>query len=243
MLRFIHWAGAFLFAVALPGAAFGGPVATDNASEGAYSGGEWVNGSNGGNGFTPWVFGVSTSRDRIGLASATSNGGRGGIDTEGLSFFLLDADDSKEYVDVFRTIPGGLRVGAIIHADLAVNFRAGFKGLRVLGADDQPVFRVEAGSLNGVDAYAVHDADGGTLDLGWEYHADTVLHVELEQTRPDGGLWRVTRGGRLSGMSEGTFTGTVKTLQFYTYQAGSDRENALFFNNLQVGGHSSEGAR
>lgn len=211
-------------------------IARDHAAKEAYTDSNLKGGENGGKGFEPWVFGEHLQLENAGIQSSRVNGGHPRIDEEGLSFFLYDPEETSEYLDLFRSLKKPLERGHTLSVDVDVNFRTGYKGLRILGTDDRPLFRLEIGEYEGNDDYTVHDVNGGSLSLGWEYASDTVLRVELTQTHRQGGVWRVLRTGAVEAEREGTYTGTVHTLQFYAFHIGKQPENKLFFNHLQVSG-------
>lgn len=220
-------------------------VDDDNASRAVYSYGisNFENGSTtgGGTGFGGWVFGgnIDAGTDFV-VGSSSDNGGSGSIDVAGDSFILTDGNADGNYTDVFRFLDGGdLGIGQTLSFDMDVNFRDGFKGVRVRDTDDStPLFRLEVSTDvdgAGTDGYEVLDAATGNAELfGNAYSNDTVFGLSFLQTSGSGGEWTVTRSGGLSGSANGTYSGQISSFQLYTDDAGSALENAVIFNNFAV---------
>jgi hypothetical protein len=220
--------------------ALGATLDTDDASRSAYADG-WDSLDDGSlnDGLGGWVFGGSaTTGTTAVIASSASNGGATTIDTAGASFGLLD--NGNEFVDVFRFLDDGdLLPGQNLSMDLDVNFRGGFKGIRVRGADDTTsIFRFEIGNDGGGDDYIVYDAATGNGSVGDAYSDDTIFNIELAQTSETGGTWTVTRSGGVTDLDTGTYTGSVSSFQLYSTNAGSidTAEQAIYYNNIAVTG-------
>jgi len=208
--------------------------AEDNAADKSYSP-KWKADSNGGSGFEPWIFGVAARPIHIKTGSAAENGGTSAIDSNGRSFVLCDADNSKAFIDVFRYLTQPLRPGETLSVDLDVNFRAGYKGVRMRNAgDDASSIRFEVGE----ESYRVFDVETGAGPFTGTYANDTIFRVEATQTTTKGGVWRVIRLGSMQEVRSGTFKGQIASLQFYTSEAGPQPEEALIFNNLEIHGAS-----
>ena len=213
---------------------FAAVLASDNAADSAYADG-WQNGDNGGAGFGAWVFGGNTiSGTTAKIASSTLNG-PGSIDVSGSSFQLLD---SGNYVDVFRFLTGGdLTVGQTFSLDMKVNFRGGFKGITVRGADDSTsLFKFETGNPGSGDDYIVYDATTGNGSIGNSYSNNTVFNIALTQTTVGGGSWAINRTGGITSLSSGTYTGAVSSIQLFSAFSSSTStpEQTIFYNNFAV---------
>jgi hypothetical protein len=213
----------------------------DNASRTVYDDGiqNFDNGSTtgAGTGFGGWVFGgnVVAGSDFI-VSSGSTNGGSGDIDVSGEAFLLTDADGGGEYTDVFRFLDGGdLGEGQTFSIDLDVNFRGGFKGIRVRDTDDSTaIFRFEVGNPGSGDDYIVYDAATNNGSIGNSYSNDSIFTISLEQTSLGGGTWSITRSGGISDFDTGTYSGQLSSFQLYTTGAGSSNEQALVANNLSI---------
>ncbi len=209
-------------------------LAYDNAADTVYNDG-WDDGDNGGSGFGGWVMGGNASSSRTGIGSAAGNGGAGAIDSSGVSFSLSDPGNSGLFIDVFRFLDVDLVVGETISLDLDVNFRGGFKGIRFRDADDaSSIFRFEIGNPGGGDDHIVYDAATGAGSTGNAYSSDTRFHIALSQTSMSGGTWSIIRSGGISDSDQGTYLGTVSSIQLYTFGSGADAEEAIYFNNFSV---------
>jgi hypothetical protein len=210
----------------------------DDGSRAIYSDGisNFENGSTtgAGTGFGGWVFGGNVAGSDFVIDSGVYNGGSAGIGTQ--AFVLRDSSGDGLYTDVFRFLDGGdLGVGQTFSVDLDVNFRAGFKGLRVRDTDDSTsIFRFEVGNPGSGDDYIVYDSLTGNGSIGNAYSNDSIFSISLTQTSLTGGDWEITRSGGISDFDTGTYSGQVSSFQFYTDGAGSTAEQALIFNNLAV---------
>ena len=212
---------------------FAALLASDNAADSAYAGG-WTNTSNGGTGFGGWTFGGNAiSGTTAKIASSTING-PGSIDVSGSSFQLLD---SGNYVDIFRYLVGDLTVGQTFSLDMKVNFRAGFKGINIRGADDTTsIFKFETGNPGTGDDYIVYNATTGSGSIGNAYSNNTVFNIALTQTSAGGGSWAINRTGGVLSSSSGTYTGAVSSFQLFTTLSSSisTPEQTIFYNNFAV---------
>lgn len=208
----------------------------DRADDPAYNDG-WQNADNGGGGgpgFGAWVFGGNAAGHAF-IGSSAGNGGATTIDSSGESFRLADADDSGAFIDVFRFLTLDLQVGQTFSLDLDVNFRGGFKGLRVRDADDSTsLFRFEVGNPGTGDDYIVYDAASGSGSIGNAYSDNTLFNIALTQTSAGGGIWSVTRSGGIADLDTGTYNGTVSSIQLFSLFAGSTPQQDLYINNLNV---------
>jgi len=215
----------------------------DNASDIVYDNGiqEFDNGSTtgGGTGFGGWVFGANTVGN-FDIASGGSNGGTGSIDVTGESFRLSDVGASGSFIDAIRNFDDGpLGVGQSLSFQMDVNFRDGFKGVNVRGADfSTTIFNFESSTnVDGgdTDGYKVNTAATGAGELfGNAYDADTVFTLIFTQTSLANGDWFITRSGGLSGSEFGTYAGQISGFQLFTSGAGSGDESHILFNNFSV---------
>lgn len=214
---------------------------TDNADRPAYNDG-WQNGDDGSlnDGFGNWVFGGNAiSGTTAVIASSTSNGGSSSIDSPTRSFGVLD--NGSDFVDVFRFLDGGdLAAGQTFSLDMDVNFRDGFKGIRVRDADDSTaIFGFEASTNvdgGGSDGYLVYSAATNNGSIGNDYSDNTQFNIQLMQTSAGGGTWSITRSGGISDFDSGTYNGTVSSFQLYSTDSASlsSPNNAVYFNNFAI---------
>ena len=224
-----------------------GPIATsqvtpddDNASRAVYDDGiqNFDNGSTtgAGTGFGGWVFNTSTTPGNFDIASGTSNGGLGRIDASGESFRLFDTGATGDFIEVFRFFDGGdLGVGQTFSFQMDVNFRDGFKGFRLRDTDDSTnIFQFEVGDQGSGDDYIVSNAATNNGSIGNSYDADTTFTLIFTQTSLTNGDWFITREGGVSDSDSGTYNGRVSSFQLYTFDAGSDPNNAILYNNFSV---------
>ncbi|VGO15021.1 hypothetical protein PDESU_03601 [Pontiella desulfatans] len=223
------------FSIVLAGSVMAGS-AHDDASDPAYADG-WQNYDNGGYGFGAWVMGywATNGVDRIGIGSATNNGGwyaTNNIDTSARSFRIMNADGTSGYIEVLRYLNTDLEAGQNFSFDFDVNWRNGWKGLRVRGEDDStPIFLIEVG---GDDGTFVDNVDGGRTNIGSAHSDDTQYHVVLEQTSAAGGTWTATRTGGITDSDTGTYAGKMSSIQLFSDGVSSDQWSDIYFNNFDV---------
>lgn len=214
-------------------------VDDDNASRPVYDDGiqNFDNGSTtgGGTGFGGWVF-SGTTPGNFDIASGTSNGGAGTIDVSSESFRLWDTDASGDFVDVFRSFDGGdLGVGQTFSFQMDVNFRDGFKGVRLRDTDDSTsIFRFEVGNPGSGDDYFVYDAATNNGSIGNTYSDDTTFTLVFTQTALTNGEWFITREGGVNDFDSGTYSGRISSFQLFTTQAGNNVNNAILYNNFSI---------
>lgn len=206
-------------------------IGSDNAS--SYNN-SWSDTDEKGYGFGGWAFGGNASGN-TGIGSSANNGGATTIDVNGDSFWLSDVNDTGNYIDVFRYLADDLKVGQTFSIDIDVNWRAGYKGIRIRGTDDaSSIFVFEVGNQGSGDDYVVKDADTGNGSIGNTYSDDTIFTIKLEQTSESGGNWTIIRSGGVSDTDSGTYSGQVSSFQLYTFQAGSASEQTIYYNNLKI---------
>lgn len=205
-------------------------VGTDDSSN--YD--SWVDESNGGTGFGNWIFGGNAT-GRAGLASSQDNGGSSSIDVEGNSFYLSDSDNSNSYIDIFRYMIHDLQPGQSFTIEMDVNWRGGYKGINIRGADDNTsVFKFEVGNQGSGDDYVVQNVTSGGGSIGNSYSDNTQFTITLSQTSASGGSWTITRTGGVADSDSGTYTGTVSSIQLYTFLSGSDSQQAIYYNSMSI---------
>lgn len=194
----------------------------------------WVDGSGGGKGFGNWIFGGNAT-GRSGLASSQGNGGSSSIDADGNSFYLSDSDNSNSYIDVFRYLIHDLQPGQSFSIKMDVNWRSGYKGINIRGADDNTsIFKFEVGNQGSGDDYVVQNVTSGGGSIGNAYSDDTQFTITLSQTSSSGGTWTITRSGGVTDSDSGTYTGSASSIQLYTFLSGSDSQQAIYYNSLNI---------
>jgi hypothetical protein len=173
-------------ALALASATWAANLASDDASDPAYSGGVWTNGSNGGFGFGPWQLITSGSDSGHYIGDSTNNGD--GTDDGNINGTASDSDINT---GTFRPVAWGMYAGVGLNSaqatrsftggaldygqTFAINFDNGFIefdgfiDLALLDAFSTPVLQVAF--LGGGAQYFFADAGGGGLtglDFGTE---------------------------------------------------------------------------
>jgi len=210
-------------------------LGTDNASASAYSAG-WTNGSDGfitGEGaFGQWFLnGTPPAGSGYVIQSVTTLGtSNTALNSSGVSFGMYAPG---AYLDAFRYLdPSGLGVGQSFSIQMAVNFRNGFKGFDLRGADagDPTIFNFNIGG----DDYVVGSAATGNGSIGNSYSSDTLFTLAFTQTSGTGGTWDITRSGGISSFSTGTYNGIARSIKLYVGGTDPGGENYLFVNNLET---------
>ena len=208
----------------------------DNADRSAYDDG-WDNfddGSTNPDGLGGWVFGGNVQPGDLTIGTSTANGGLSSIDSPNRSFGVLD--NNNGFVDVFRFLDGGdLSVGQTFSLDMDINFRGGFKGIRVRDSDDSTsIFVFEIGNQGSGDDHVVKDAATGNGSIGNSYSDNTQFHIELTQASSGGGTWSITRSGGINDFDTGTYSGAVSSFQLYSLGAGTDPLQTVYYNNFSI---------
>jgi hypothetical protein len=213
-------------------------LASDNATDPAYSGG-WTNGSNGGYGFTPWnvnnVYPSTVAGFFIG--SSTDNGYPPslGIDIDGKSFGLY-ASQQFIYPDTYDGVAlatrsftgGGLSVGQTFQFDMD-------NGL------------VTAAPLSGAVGYELGDGlvrfqffyEAPSTSYGWNTPITyNGLHMMFTLTGVDTYTFTVTPIGGIPRTFNGTLGGNrgeaITTFTLLNESAGPGPDYDLFFNSFEV---------
>jgi hypothetical protein len=218
-------------------------IGEDNASADGYAK-AWTaetNGKTAGDAFSPWRLhvlpeGAPASGAEFSLGDSKTVGDPGAdINSSGKSFALLGkrVDGKDIEAAAFREFNGGgLAVGQTFAIDLAVNYRNGFKGIDVRSGtekDNKNLFTFNVGG----DDYVVSNAASNNGSIGNEYKADTSFHVELTQTSPAGGAWKITRNGG-GEPATGTYNGVPTGFKLYCSGTDGTKYDRLFANNLRI---------
>ena len=231
-------------------AAHAANLATDNASETAYSGG-WVAGANGGSGFQAWTFdrndGASIVRTNVvgGVTNTVTNtvfsGGfigdstqnfRDSINSTGnkaFSFYANVTGGSEAFVSAYRKFTGGaLSVGQTFSFDYSQSWNTGNRGFNFLAGGTQIL---NLGLGGGSDALSF----GGTTIYPNIYNEAIRFSFEAMSATQ----LRIT----FTPLSSETLTAQTSTAavtalpdEFQFYYSGGDGNgnNEPFFNNLSV---------
>jgi hypothetical protein len=236
---------AWVALVLLAALAMAAETGEDNASADTYAK-AWTAESNGktaGDAFSPWRLqvlpeGSPAAGAEFALGDSKTLGDPGAdINANGKAFALLGkrVDGKDVEAAAFREFNGGgLSVGQTFAVDLAVNYRNGFKGIDVRSGTDKDNDRKNLFTFNtGGDDYVVSNAASNNGSVGNEYKPDTFFHVELTQTSPTGGTWKITRntGGE---PSTGTYNGVPTGFKLYCSGTDGTRHDGLFANNLRI---------
>jgi hypothetical protein len=196
----------------------------DNAAAGAYDDG-LGNGDNGGTGFSAWDIDVFDGGDG-GYAGtyvgSSTDQGFGNINTSGEAFGLFAGGiNSASYVSCIRPfLP--LTVGNAVSAGVAVAFRSGDKGIKLLDSNDNELYKFSVGG----DEYKINNAN-----LGWGYSQASVFNIVARQIDVNTINIILTRGTDIDSRNA---TGVVSKIEFYNDGTnGGDLEN-LRFNSLKL---------
>lgn len=235
------WMGLLLVSTLMSGWARAGVIDSDHAGNGAYQDG-WQHGDDGSveiSSLGGWIMGTGAQEPKVAVESSISLGaGQTDIDRDGKAFKMHDP--AQGYMDVFRFIePLGLETGETFSLDLAVNFRAGYKGLDVRDRAENTLFNFNIGE----DDYAVSQAASQNGSIGSAYAAHTVFHLSFRQDSDAGGTWTITRHGGVNSTTTGAYSGRICSMKLYAGQQGPDPEDALYFNNFQISSDQNQEPR
>jgi len=220
----------------------------DNASASAYASGwgvaapEWsLDGTIfAGGGFGGWSLRADLSAD-VRLESVATLGGGAALDTAGKSFRLSGGfynpnggtnNTNQGFAHATRWIdPSGLDVGQTLSFQMAVNYRNGAKGVDLFDLTGQKIFNFNVGG----DDYVVNSTLTGNGSVGNSYSPDSVFNFQFTQTTSTGGTWQIIRTGGVSSTTGGTYSGVVRTVDWYAGGTDNNNSDALFFNKLVIG--------
>lgn len=222
----------------------------DNANASAYAGGwgtnspQWsldgttfVQGNN--SGFGGWLLTADVNA-AVRIESVASLAAGSAIDTGGKSFRLSGGYYSPDggttwnqaYSHATRYLdPSGLSEGQTLSFQIAVNYRNGAKGVDLFDTNGQKIFNFNVGG----DDYGVNNTQAGSGSVGNAYSSDSVFSFLFAQTTSNGGTWKITRSGGVATVSEGTYAGIIRRVDWYAGGTDNNNPDALFFNNLVIG--------
>lgn len=219
-------------------------ISQDNASN--YSSGEWVNGSNKGSGFTPWIMWTQGSGYAGHFISGSVSDGFGDVDTGGQAFGMYaNPNSGNPQANTFRYFRGTgsvadpgdgrsyLLPGQVFSIELAVAYRNGYKGIDI--TTDDGSFRLATFAVDG-NTYRFGTIDDGTFyDVGstFSYNQASVFKVEAYQVTDN--TYRVTLTRGTTTVDTGLKTGQIGG--FKIYESSTDSGNALnniYFNKLKI---------
>jgi autotransporter-associated beta strand protein len=199
-------------------------LASDNASDAAYSGG-FGSGSNGGSGFSAWVntYGGSTGTF-IGNPSGDGMGATG-IGTSAWAFYSTGAN----YVDAIRTMITGMQFGDQLTFYWAMNYDAGSgsKGFNLKSAGTQ-VF-----NINNTGSTAITSTNGAALAL---YGTDPMLVTLTRISSTEYSFTMTKKAGADVDYSTTIISGlAIDEINIYSgnQNDGAGQKN-IYFNNLSV---------
>ena len=122
-------------------------------------------------------------------------------------------------------------MGQTLSFQIAVNYRNGAKGVDLFDTNNQNIFNFNVGG----DDYRVNNVPTGSGSVGNSYSFDSVFSFLFAQTNSTGGTWKVTRSGGFTSVTEGTYTGVIRKVDWYAGGTDNNNPDALFFNNLLIG--------
>jgi len=201
-------------------------IAIDNA--GNYGGG-WTDGSNGGEGFSPWVISADVGTGFAGNFIGDPNAaGVTGMGTQAFGLFA-NPPGSGAFVNVGRAFPA-LEVGWTFSVEWGVNWDSGDgnKGMNILAGGDQ-LFNINMGgfpgdiTFNGTPAITAF----GTDPMTWSFTHITPGNVLVEATGR-------TLGSGVVFSTNVSVSGAPSAFQFYTSAMEGGDSRQLYFNNPTV---------
>tara|TARA_R110002126_G_scaffold291415_1_gene452222 strand:- start:323 stop:2659 length:2337 start_codon:yes stop_codon:yes gene_type:complete len=200
-------------------------LASDNASDAAYSGG-LADGNNGGSGFSAWSISIGGSTGTF--VSNPSNDGMGttGIGTTAWGFYA----NSSNYINANRPISIGMEVGDAFTFYWAMNFDTGVsggnKGFDFKKSDGTTIFNV-----NNSDTSTITSSNG-TADANY---GTTPMLVTL--TRTSGTQYSFSMTSRSGGAIYSTTISSsdmIDRLNIYSGNQQNNGERNIYFNELSV---------
>jgi hypothetical protein len=135
-----------LFILVLPGLTLAQTIAFDNAEDGAYSGDQWRNESNGGTGFGKWQLIPAVDSTGFFIGNPVNDGmGTDGIGTKAFGMYAT----GTKYANARRSFNAGLQIGDEVSFYWAMNWDAnmGTKGFDFI-AGTSTVFNVNNGNFS-----------------------------------------------------------------------------------------------
>jgi hypothetical protein len=202
-------------------------IAEDTASN--YGPGTWVDGSNLGVGFSPWVISVDQGTGFSGNFIGDPNSA--GITGMGTTAFGLYANPvgSGAFVNVGRAFPA-LNVGDSFSVQWGVNWDsgAGNKGMNILAGTDQ-LFNVNLGDFPGDITFNTINTGiaFGTDPMTWTFTHITAGNVLVQATGR-------TAGSGVVFTTNVAVSGAPSAFQFYTSAMEAGDQRQLYFNNPTV---------
>ena len=237
---------AVSFALLVPVVGFAASLASDKASDPAYSGG-WTNGSNGGVGWgaNPWVLVIGSTQGTNSptthfISSSTNNNssgdtnGDGDINTAGVAWGMLG---NGQEVDAARFLNGGGLVngqkfvidmdnGAIVPGGEEVGFL-----LQSIDGETRLEFLFKTNSV----AYEVQGINTGITNT------DQGLRIVFQQVSSDTGHVFITKlvdGTSLAfsnvALNAAVATHNIAAFSLINKSAGGAATNKLFFNSISI---------
>ena len=222
---------------------FAANAGTDDASQAAYSGSQWLNGSDGeatGDAFLAWNLVPTSGTGFAGffLGDSTNlNSPGANINVSGASWGMYANGDPNATATAQRmfTADGstvsGLDIGQTFSIAIAVNYRNGLKGINLLDSGGVHLFTLQIAS----DAYTVYEAATGDGNLPNQvYDSNTAFDLSFTQTTGSSGTWSVTRTGGQSDFDSGTYAGVAAGFKLYTQGTGNTASDDFYANSLVV---------
>ena len=216
-------------------------VASDNATNAAYSGG-WTNGANGGTGFGPWTISVDNNPPAYFAGAFIGDPNFAGITGFGTNAFGLYANpaNTAATVSVDRPFLAPLKVGETLSFQWAVNFDAGDgnKGFNLYagGTGGSQLLNVNQGNFPGNITFNGANAitNYGTGPMRWTFTMTATNNLQVTSTARDGSTNIVfTTNISLSGRPD--------SLRWYTTAMTAGDQRQPYFNNLNIAGSTLTG--
>ena len=202
----------------------GQSIAFDSAGTTAYNGGS-SNGTNGGNGFNPWVINAGANTGTFTGNPANDGMGSDGIGTKAFGIYAT----GSAYLNASRSFKQSLQIGDELSFYWAMNFDAGAgnKGFDI-NSGTSTVFNVN----NGNASPNIISSSGTALRV---YGTKPML-VKLKRTGAD--LYTFSMTGRADGENYSTTINTTLPINGISFYIGNQNSNEgqrnIYFNHFNI---------
>ena len=232
MKKFLVFAAAAWVA----GVSFAATVGTDNASQAAYAGGWWSDGSDGsasGDAFSPWMIQMANANGYAGAFISSS--GQGGVDVGSSGFGLFaNPNSSGAYAEMLRSFNGALEVGQSFMFTLGINWDSGSDGNKGFSLYSGGGYATEEFNLNNAASQAI-TYSGSSSGTMFANYGTTAMNFIIAYTGVN--MINVSANGRdgVEAFSQSfTVSGAPTGFRFYASQMQAGDNAQPYINNLEV---------
>ena len=199
-------------------------IASDNASNAAYSGAVWTTGSNGGTGFGNWT--ITSSGGASGFAGSFI----GSTGLSSTSFGLYSGNDAGAFSNALRPFAGGVLLAGqtfsvnlghtpTIDGEIGLQLRSSGTSLIVLKF------------VSGQSNWQLWDGGSSDFSAGQAYAPDTSLAFSFTYNGGNSYSYTFGSGSGINNTATNTLTGINEVL-FYDNNQGASQN--FGFNNLSI---------